>query len=187
MEQVPYDMLFRWFIGLSMAVDGRAGSGRGRVHQGPRRPAGRRCRRRVPAVGDRGPAVRRLLSSEHLSVDDMAIDAWTSMKSFRRKDGGDDDPSGPGRDAGHDFCGDKRRRETQASVTDPDARLYLRFDGQPFRLRYMGHLLIEVAPPAMPALRSASASRSRSAGSRQRQRREGSGAGVLARSAGSSP
>jgi Transposase DDE domain len=89
------------------------------------------------------PAVKRLLSNEHFSVDGTLIDAWASMKSFRRKDGSDDDPSGSGRNAERDFRGDKRSNETHASTTDPDARLYRKSSGQPSRLCYMGHLLIE--------------------------------------------
>ena len=57
-------------------------------------------------------------SSEHLSADDTLIDVWASMKSFRRKVGSDDDPSGSGRNAERDFHGDKRSNETHASVTD---------------------------------------------------------------------
>lgn len=67
-----------------------------------------------------------------------------SMKSFRRKDGAYDDPSGYGRNAEHDFRGAKRSNQTRASsVTDPDARLYRKSNGQPSRLCYMNHLLIE--------------------------------------------
>src|SRR6478735_4914855 len=65
------------------------------------------------------------------------------MKSFRRKDAADEPPSGPGRKAERDFCGEKRSNETHASTTDPDARLYRKSNGQPSRLCFMGHLLIE--------------------------------------------
>jgi hypothetical protein len=88
------------------------------------------------------PAVGRLLSSEHFSVDGTLIEAWASMKSFRPKDGSDD-PPGPGRNAERDFRGEKRSNETHASTTDPDARLYRKANGQPSRLCFMGHLLIE--------------------------------------------
>jgi hypothetical protein len=86
------------------------------------------------------PAVKRLLSTEHFSVDGTLIDAWASMKSFRRKDGTDEPPSGSGE---RDFRGEKRSNETHASTTDPDARLYRKSKGQPSRLCFMGHLLIE--------------------------------------------
>jgi hypothetical protein len=65
------------------------------------------------------------------------------MKSFRRKDGADEPPCGSGRNAERDFRGEKRSNETHASTTDPDARLYRKSSGQPSRLCFMGHLLIE--------------------------------------------
>ena len=89
------------------------------------------------------PAVKRLLSSEHFSVDGTLIDAWASMKSFRRKDGTDDPPSGGGRNAERNFRNERRSNDTHVSTTDPDARLYRKSDGQPSRLCFMGHLLIE--------------------------------------------
>jgi len=96
----------------------------------------------LPAVmGD--PAGKRLLSNEHFSVDGTLIDALASMRSFRRKDGADDDPSGSGRNAERNFRDEKRSNETHASISDPDARLYRKSNGQPSRLCYMSHLLIE--------------------------------------------
>ena len=140
MEQVTYNMLFRWFIGLSMDAPvwdvTVFTKNRERLLAGDIAVAFL-----LSVMGD--PAVKRLLSNEHFSVDGILIDAWASMKSFRRKDGGDDDPSGPGRNAERDFRGDTRSNETHASVTDPDARLYRKSAGQPSRLCYMGHLLIE--------------------------------------------
>jgi hypothetical protein len=92
---------------------------------------------------DRQPKVKRLLSSDHFSVDGTLIEAWASIKSFRRKDGSDDDPQGPGRNAERDFHKEKRSNETHASTTDPEARLYKKGDGQPARLCYIGHVLME--------------------------------------------
>jgi hypothetical protein len=88
-------------------------------------------------------SVKWLLSTGHFSVDGTLIDAWASTKSFRRKDGQDEPPAGPGRNAERDFKGEKRSIETHASTTDPDARLYRKSDGQPSRLCFMGHPLIE--------------------------------------------
>lgn len=82
--------------------------------------------------------VKRLISSDHFSVDGTLIDAWASIKSFRRKDGNDDDPQGPGRNAERNFHKEKRSNETHASTTDPDARLYKKGDGQPARLCHIG-------------------------------------------------
>jgi hypothetical protein len=89
------------------------------------------------------PRVKRLLSSDHFSVDGTLIEAWASLKSFRRKDGSDQDGDGPGRNAERDFHGEKRSNETHASTTDPEARLYRKGDGQPARLCYIGHTLME--------------------------------------------
>ena len=140
MEQVTYNMLFRWFIGLSM--DAPVWDGTVFTKNRERLLAGEIAVAFLLSVmGD--PAVKRLLSSEHFSVDGTLIDAWASMKELRRDDGGEDEPSGPGRNAERDFRGEKRSNETHASVTDPDARLYRKSNGQPSRLCYMGHLRIE--------------------------------------------
>ena len=88
------------------------------------------------------PEVRRLLSSEHFSVDGTLLQAWASLKSFRRKDG-EDEPPGPGRNGERDFRGEKRSNATHASTTDPDARLYRKGNGQPAELCYIGHALME--------------------------------------------
>ena len=86
--------------------------------------------------------VKELLSAEHFSVDGTLIDAWASMKSFRPKDGSGARPT-PGRNGERDFRGEKRRNETHASTTDPDARLYRKGPGQPAKLAYLGHVLME--------------------------------------------
>jgi transposase len=140
MEQITYNMLFRWFIGLSMDAPvwdvTVFTKNRERLLEGDVAVSFL-----LAVMGD--PGVKRLLSSEHFSVDGTLIDAWASMKSFRRKDGVDDPPSGPSRNAGRDFRNEKRSNATHASTTDPDARLYRKSDGQPSRLCFMGHLLIE--------------------------------------------
>ena len=89
----------------------------------------------------RGARVRRLLSDEHFSVDGTLIEAWASMKSFRRKDDGGDPPAG--RNAERDFRGERRSNATHSSSTDADARLFRKGEGQSSRLCYMGHLLME--------------------------------------------
>lgn len=140
MEQITYNMLFRWFIGLSM--DAPAWDVTVFTKNRERLLAGDISVGFLLAVMA-DPAVKRLLSDEHFSVDGTLIDAWASMKSFRRKDGSDDGPAGPGRNAERDFRGKTRSNETHASTTDPDARLYRKSAGQASRLCYMGHLLIE--------------------------------------------
>jgi transposase len=140
MEQITYNMLFRWFVGLSM--DAPVWDVTVFTKNRERLLGGDIAVRFLLAVME-DPAVKRLLSAEHFSVDGTLIDAWASMKSFRRKDGGDDGPLGAGRNAERDYRGEKRSNETHASTTDPDARLYRKSQGQPSRLCYMGHLLIE--------------------------------------------
>ena len=87
--------------------------------------------------------MKRLLSSEHFSVDGTLIEAWASIKSFRRKDGDDQDNDGPGRNAERSFHKEKRSNDTHQSTTDPEARLYKKGDGQPAKLCYIGHALME--------------------------------------------
>jgi hypothetical protein len=86
--------------------------------------------------------VKTLLSDDHFSVDGTLIEAWASMKSFRPKDGSGEPPA-PGRNGERDFHGETGSNETHASATDPDARLYRKGPGQPAKLAYLGHVLIE--------------------------------------------
>lgn len=79
--------------------------------------------------------MKKLLSSEHFSVDGTLIDAWASMKSFRPKDGSGE-PLG-------DVTASNFRNEIHASTTDPDARLYHKADGRESRLCFIGHVLME--------------------------------------------
>jgi hypothetical protein len=91
------------------------------------------------------PRVKRLLSSEHFSVDGTLIEAWASMKSFKPKDepGGDDDHGDGGRNAPADFKGQKRSNATHASTTDPDALLDRKGPGMEAKLGFSGHGLME--------------------------------------------
>jgi hypothetical protein len=83
-----------------------------------------------------------LLSSEHFSVDGTLLEAWASLKSFRPKDGSGEPPA-PGRNGERDFHGERRRNDTHASTTDPDARLFRKGPGKEARLCFMGHALME--------------------------------------------
>lgn len=139
MEQVRYNMLFRWFIGLSM--DAVVWDVTVFTKNRDRLLEGDIAREFLLAVlAD--PQVEPLLSSEHFSVDGTLVAAWASMKSFRRKDGGGT-PSDPGRNGERDFRGEKRSNETHHSTTDPQARLYRKGDGQPAKLAWLGHVLME--------------------------------------------
>jgi hypothetical protein len=90
------------------------------------------------------PRVKKLLSTDHFSVDGTLIEAWASMKSFKPRDGsGDEPPADGGRNAEADFHGEKRSNETHTSTTDPDARLYRKGPGKEARLCFIGHGLME--------------------------------------------
>jgi transposase len=140
MERLEFDLLFRWFIGLG--VDDPVWDHSTFSKNRDRLLEGKIAAKFLSAVLAQ-PEVKRLLSSDHFSVDGTLIEAWASIKSFRRKDGGDDDFQGPGRNAERNFHQEKRSNETHQSTTDPEARLYKKGDGQPAKLCYMGHALME--------------------------------------------
>ncbi len=134
MEQTEYNMLFRWFIGLSMDdavwVPTVFTKNRERLIQ---HQAVVVFFNEVLAVAKK----KRWLSGEHFSVDGTLIQAWAGHKSFVPKDGDDDDAGGIG-----GFEGKKRSNETHESKTDPDARLF-RKGKTASELRYMGHTLTD--------------------------------------------
>ncbi len=139
MQQITYNMLFRWFIGLSM--DAPVWDVTVFTKNRERLPDGDVARRFLATLlAD--PLVVPLLSSEHFCVDGTLIEAWASMKSFRPSDGGGEPPR-PGRNSERDFHGEKRSNATHASTTDPDARLFRKSSGQPAQLCHLGHLLME--------------------------------------------
>jgi transposase len=141
MERIEFDLLFRWFIGLS--VDEPAWHHSTFSKNRDRLLVGEIAARFLSAVLAR-PRVRRLLSTEHFSVDGTLIEAWASMKSVRPKGGGDGpDASSGGRNAPADFRGERRSNATHASTTDPDARLYRKGPGMEAKLAYLGHALME--------------------------------------------
>jgi transposase len=149
MERLEYDLLFRWFVGIG--VDDAAwdhstfSKNRDRLLEGD-------IAAKFLAVVLAQPRVKRLLSTDHFSVDGTLIEAWASLKSFRPKslssgedprDGSDNPPSDGGRNAEADFHGQKRSNETHASTTDPDARLYRKGPGKEAKLSFIGHGLME--------------------------------------------
>lgn len=139
MEQIDYNLLFRWFVGLEM--DAAVWHATVFTHNRDRLLDTDVARAFLSGLLDLR-RVKRLLSSEHFSVDGTLIDAWASMKSFRPKDGSGE-PPGPGRNGERDFHKEKRSNETHASTTDPDARLYRKAAGRESRLCFMGHALME--------------------------------------------
>src|ERR1700722_5555978 len=122
MERLEFDLLFRWFVG--MGVDDRAWDHSTFSKNRERLLEGDIAAKLLSAVMAQ-PRVKRLLSSDHFSVDGTLIEAWASMKSFRPRDGSDDPPpSGGVRNRAAGFHGQKRSNKTHASTTDPEARLY---------------------------------------------------------------
>ena len=139
MEQLTYNMMFRWFVGLSM--DAPVWDVSVFTKNRERLLAGDIARGFLLALlAD--PRVKPLLSDDHFSVDGTLVEAWASMKSFRPKDGSGE-PRADGRNGERDFHGEKRSNETHASTTDPDARLYKKAAGQAAKLCHMGHVVME--------------------------------------------
>lgn len=139
MEQINYNLLFRWFVGLAM--DAEVWHPTVFTHNRDRLLEAAVAHEFLAALLAL-PQVKRLLSSEHFSVDGTLIEAWASMKSFRPKDGSGEPPA-PGRNGERNFHNEKRSNDTHASTTDPDARLYRKADGRESRLCFMGHVLME--------------------------------------------
>jgi transposase len=141
MERIEFDLLFRWFVGLGIDDPvwdhSTFSKNRDRLLEGA--VAGRFLSAMLAQ-----PRVKRLLSSEHFSVDGTLIEAWASMKSFRPKAEGPDDPEPPGdRNPDANFRGETRSNATHASTTDPDAKLYRKGPGMEAKLCFIGHVLME--------------------------------------------
>jgi transposase len=140
MDRLEFDLPFRWFVGLGIddAVWDHSVFSKNR----DRLLDGDIAAKLLSAVLSQA-RVKRLLSSDHFSVDSTLIEAWASMKSFKPKDGTDDLPGGGGRNEQADFHGQKRSNETHMSTTDPDARLYRKGAGKEAKLSFIGHGLME--------------------------------------------
>jgi len=139
MEQLDYNLLFRWFVGLSMddPVWDHSSFSKNRERLLNTETA----RLFFQSIRSQAKAAE-LLSDEHFSVDGTLLEAWASMKSFVAKDGSGDPPSG-GRNGERDFHGEKRRNETHASTTEPEAKLYKKGKGKEAKLSYIGNVMAE--------------------------------------------
>jgi transposase len=139
-EQLDYNLLFRWFVGLGMdePIWDHSTFSKNR----DRLLAGDVASAFFDAVLSEA-RTHRLLSDEHFTVDGTLLEAWASQKSFRPKDptagGPPDDPGNPT----VNFRGERRKNDTHQSTTDPDARLYKKGVGRPAQLAYLGHVLME--------------------------------------------
>jgi transposase len=135
MEQLDYNLLFRWFVGLGMdePVWNHAVFSHNRERLLNEEIAEAFFQRVLAQA-------QPYLSDEHFTVDGTLLEAWASHKSFRRKD----DPATPGGGTREvDFHGQKRTNETHQSTTDPEARLYKKSAGSEAKLAYLGHALME--------------------------------------------
>ena len=139
MEQLDYNLLFRWFVGLSM--DDKVWN-----HSVFSKNRERFLRSDLAAAFfgriKEQAAQAGLLSDEHFTVDGTLIEAWASLKSFRPKDGPPPE-GGSGRNPEVDFHGERRLNQTHASTTDPEARLFKKGKGKEAKLCFMGHVLME--------------------------------------------
>ncbi len=140
MEEIDYSILFRWFIGVGMDETiwspTTFSKNRDRLLQGDVAAAF------FDAVIDQARQAD-LLSDEHFTVDGTLLEAWASLKSFQRKDGG---PTPPPDDPGNptvNFHGESRRNDTHQSTTDPDALLARKGPGREAKLSYAGHVLLD--------------------------------------------
>src|SRR3954464_8569356 len=134
MEQLDYNLLYRWFVGLS--PDDPVWDPTAFTKNRDRLQNGEVFAKFMSKLLNH-PQVKPLLSGERFSVDGTLIEAWASQKSFRPKDG-----SGEA-DGGANFHGQKRKNDTHASTTDPDSRLYRKAAGREAKLCYMGHATME--------------------------------------------
>src|SRR5436853_4033057 len=135
MEQLSYNLLFRWFVGMEMdePVWNHAVFSKNRERLLNEEIAESFFQRVLERA-------RPYMSDEHFTVDGTLSEAWASHKSFRPKDGTGKPPE-PGGDV--DFRGEKRKNQTHESTTDPDARLFTKSRGSEAKLSYMGHVLME--------------------------------------------
>ena len=132
MEQLNYNLLYRWFVGLS--PDDPVWDPTTFTKNRERLQAGEVFEKFMTRLLNH-PQVKPLLSDEHFSVDGTLIEAWASQRSFRPKDGSDED--------GSNFHGQSRKNDTHQSTTDPDSRLYRKAAGREAKLSYMGHVTME--------------------------------------------
>ena len=140
MEQLDYNILYRWFVGLDMDdavwdvtvfTKNRERLLKSELADGFFEQVLKQAR------------AQQLLSADHFTVDGTLIEAWAGQKSFQRKDGNTPPPEDGGSNPTVNFHGDKRRNDTHRSTTDPEARLFKKSRGSESKLSYMAHVLME--------------------------------------------
>ena len=138
-EQLQYNLLFRWFVGLSM--DDPIWDATTFTKNRDRLLEGEIATAFFAEVLAEAKAAG-LVSDEHFTVDGTLLEAWASQKSFRRRQAPPDPPDDPGNPTVN-FRGEERKNDTHQSTTDPDARLFKKTTGSEAKLAYLGHLLME--------------------------------------------
>jgi transposase len=138
-EQLDYNLLFRWFVGLS--IDEPIWDHSSFTKNRDRLIEAQVARKLLRRVVRRAKKAQ-LLSNEHFSVDGTLIESWAAVKSMRRRDGGDG-PPGPGRNPWVNWHGEKRTNDTHVSPTDPESKLFRKGQNQGAKLYYMGHVLMD--------------------------------------------
>ena len=140
MEQLNYNLLFRWFVGLNM--DDSVWDVTVFTKNRERLLEGDIAEAFFQAVLQQARD-RNLLSDEHFTVDGTLLEAWASVKSYQRKDAKNGVPPDDPGNATVDFHGEKRSNETHQSKTDPDAKMARKGKGKEAKLSYNGNLLVE--------------------------------------------
>jgi transposase len=146
MERLEFDLLFRWFVGIGVDEPvwdhSTFSKNRDRLLEGA-------VAARFLSTLMAQPKVKRLLSTDHFSVDGTLVQAWASMKSFKpihdidEPGSGDPPPPTGGRNVETNFRGETRSNATHASLTDPEAKLYRKGPGMEAKLAFLGHALME--------------------------------------------
>ena len=148
-EQLRYNFLYRWFVGLGMEDEVWNATtftkNRQRLLGGD---IAEHFFSKVVALAEK----KKLVSKEHFSVDGTLLQAWASLKSFQRKtdekakekqNDSDDNTGGSSRNESVEFRGEKRSNKTHESTTDPESKLYTKSKGQTAVLNFMGHVVME--------------------------------------------
>jgi len=140
MEEIDYSVLFRWFVGMNMDEEvwdpTSFSKNRDRLLEAD--VAKQLLWEVVQQAQHQG-----LTSNEHFTVDGTLLEAWASLKSFQRKDGGRSEPADDRGNPTGNFHGEKRSNQTHASTTDPDAKLARKGKGKEAKLSYSGNVLME--------------------------------------------
>jgi transposase len=140
MEQLDYNLLYRWFVGLNM--DDAMWDVTVFTKNRERLLKGNIAQVFFQKVVEQARA-QDLLSDEHFTVDGTLIEAWAGQKSFQRKDAPPPPPEDGGSNPTWNFHGEKRSNQTHQSTSDPEAMLFKKSRGAESKLSYLGHVLME--------------------------------------------